>query len=81
MSDRPRFELRIDRQKCVGHGRCYDVAPQLFAPGDDEGRARVLRKEVAEDQLDLALVAVKGCPEEAVLLLKPEGPEEAAAEK
>jgi len=27
-------KIRIDPERCQGHGRCYDLAPDLF--GDDE---------------------------------------------
>ena len=70
MTETTQFKLRIDPKRCVGHGRCYDVAPALFAPGDDEGRARVLAAEVSDDQLELARLAVNSCPEAAITLTK-----------
>ncbi len=35
----PRVEIDTDR--CSGHGRCYTLAPQVFAP-DDEGYGRLI---------------------------------------
>ncbi|MFC5749009.1 ferredoxin [Actinomadura rugatobispora] len=35
------MKVRIDSERCQGHGRCYDLAPELF--GDDkEGYGTVL---------------------------------------
>jgi ferredoxin len=30
------MRISVDRAECVGHGRCYTVSPDVFAP-DDEG--------------------------------------------
>ena len=32
------MKVQIDSQLCQGHGRCYDLAPDLFGE-DDEGYA------------------------------------------
>lgn len=62
------MRLRLDTDACQGHGRCYDLAPELF-DSDDEGFA-VLRVtgELAPDQLDDAQLAVDSCPEFAITL-------------
>jgi ferredoxin len=66
-------ELWIESGRCVGHGRCYELAPRLFA--DDEfGHGRVERDEVGEAEVAAAQLAVDGCPERAVHL---GGPQEA----
>ena len=70
MADQPRYKLEIDLNKCVGHGRCYDVASVLFAPDDDEGRAKVLVADISADKVELARLAVDSCPEEAITLRK-----------
>jgi len=70
MSDKTHYNLRIDPDSCVGHGRCYAVAPALFAPDDDEGHARVLVELIADAQLELAQLAVNSCPEAAITLEK-----------
>src|ERR1700678_1734895 len=33
--------IQIDPERCQGHGRCYDLAPDLFG-ADDEGYGQVL---------------------------------------
>lgn len=60
-------ELSIDDTVCCGHGRCYALAPDLFEPDDDEGRARVTAQPTA-DQLDVAHRAAQNCPEQAITL-------------
>lgn len=57
--------LAIDHTVCSGHGRCYAVAPELFEPGDDEGRGHVVAQPTV-DQMDDAHRAVQNCPEQAV---------------
>jgi ferredoxin len=59
-------KVRIDPERCQGHGRCYDLAPGLF--GDDEdGYGQVLGDGViSPDQEDAARRAVANCPERAI---------------
>jgi ferredoxin len=59
--------LRIDRDRCTGHGRCYDLAPDLITD-DDDGYGRVVVEDPGESQLDAARRAVNSCPERAVVL-------------
>jgi ferredoxin len=66
------MEVEIDLEVCVGHGKCYLVAPEVFEPGDDLGRAKILR-EVSSSEPDLlrrTKNAVDGCPEGALRLVK-----------
>jgi ferredoxin len=60
----------VDTALCQGHARCEDVAPELFAVGDEDGaRARVLQPEVPEDLLNAAEDAVFYCPMGAISLV------------
>jgi ferredoxin len=62
------MQLRIDTERCTGHGRCYSLAPDLFEP-DDEGNGVVLGDgEVTPAQEDIARRAATNCPERAVIL-------------
>ncbi|GAC1591665.1 MAG: ferredoxin [Acidimicrobiales bacterium] len=60
------MQVRYDREKCQGHGRCYSLAPELFE-SDDEGFA-VLRTsgEVTPENEKSARLAVANCPEYAI---------------
>jgi ferredoxin len=62
------MRVQIDPGRCQGHGRCYDLAPDLF--GDDEdGYATVLGDGcVPADRADDARLAQANCPEDAVVL-------------
>jgi ferredoxin len=59
-------KLHIDSERCQGHGRCYDLAPDLFGD-DDEGFGQVLGDGVvpADRERD-ARLAVANCPERAI---------------
>ena len=64
------MKVQISSERCQGHGRCYDLAPGLFAE-DDEGYGTVLGDGVVPpDQERAARLAVANCPERAVELLE-----------
>jgi ferredoxin len=64
--------VKIDTKLCQGHGRCYDLASQLFG-ADDEGYGTVFRDGVVPpDAADDARLAVANCPEQAIELLEEE---------
>lgn len=64
------MKLRIDSERCQGHGRCYDLAPDLFGD-DDEGFGQVLGDgTVTADTEREARLAVANCPERAIELLE-----------
>jgi ferredoxin len=51
------MRVRIDTDKCTGHGRCYTLAPEVFGE-DDEGNGTVLISgELTDDQLKAAQLA------------------------
>jgi ferredoxin len=63
-------KLRIDSERCQGHGRCYDLVPELFGE-DDEGYGKVLGTGmVPPDKVQEARRAVANCPERAIDLLE-----------
>ena len=60
------MRVRIDPERCQGHGRCYDLAPGLFGD-DEEGFGQVLGDgTVAPDAEREARLAVANCPEHAI---------------
>jgi ferredoxin len=62
--------LRIDSERCQGHGRCYDLVPELFGE-DEEGYGKVLGTGVVPpDKVQQARRAVANCPERAIDLLE-----------
>jgi ferredoxin len=55
-----------DLDKCQGHGRCYDLAPNVF-DADDEGRVLMLVGGELDGALEReARIAVENCPEHAL---------------
>ena len=59
--------LQIDKDKCEGHGRCYDIAPNLFE-SDDYGHGQLIDGVTAADADEQeAMRAVHACPELAVI--------------
>ena len=64
------MKLHIDSKVCQGHGRCYDLAPELFGD-DDEGYGQVLGDGVVQPEKEHdARLAVANCPEHAIELLE-----------
>jgi len=60
--------VRIDDDRCTGHGRCYTLAPGVFGC-DDSGFGQVL----TDGEIDPGLVrearqAEANCPEQAVIV-------------
>jgi ferredoxin len=63
------MKVRIDSGRCQGHGRCYDLAPDLF--GEDEVGYSTLTELTAGGIVppgheDAARLAAANCPESAI---------------
>ena len=59
------MRVRVDLSLCVGHGRCYALAPDVFE--DDERGYSKLRVESVPPELEKqARMAEANCPEEAI---------------
>ena len=60
------MKVRINPELCQGHGRCYDLAPELFG-ADDEGYGQVLGDGlVPAGQERAARLAALHCPQHAI---------------
>ena len=62
--------VRVDAARCVGHGRCYVLAPDVFGE-DERGHCVVLREDPGPDLEEQAHLGERSCPEDAIQL---EGP-------
>jgi ferredoxin len=61
-------KVRVDQDRCEGHGRCYATAPTVFEP-DDLGNGHEIGDGVVDPALhDRARLAVANCPERAITL-------------
>lgn len=69
--------ISIDEHKCMGHGRCYAVGPDLLSD-DDEGfvAERGHCWEIPADLVDQATEAADACPE-AAITVSPSAPVDA----
>jgi ferredoxin len=64
------MKVQIDSGRCQGHGRCYDLVPDLFSD-DDEGFGQVIGdSDVPPDKERDARLAVANCPERAIDLVE-----------
>jgi ferredoxin len=64
------MKVHIDAGRCQGHGRCYDLAPDLFGD-DDEGYGQVLGDGIVPPgEGKAARLAAANCPERAIDLLE-----------
>ena len=62
-------KVRINTGNCQGHGRCYDIAADLFGE-DDEGYGTVKGDgTVPPGREDDARLAAENCPEQAIELI------------
>ena len=59
------MKLRLDRERCVGHGRCYVLAPDVYGE-DERGHCVLERAEVPGDLADQARTGAQNCPEGAL---------------
>ena len=61
------MRVRVDRARCVGHGRCYVLGPDVFT--DDERGHCVVRVESPPAELEAqARLGEENCPERAISL-------------
>ncbi|HVN39001.1 MAG TPA: ferredoxin [Myxococcota bacterium] len=62
------MRIRLDRAKCVGHGRCYVLAPDVFED-DERGHCVVRKEEVPKEFEEQARRGEQNCPEGAIALV------------
>lgn len=59
------MKVRVDLARCVGHGRCYELAPDVFGE-DERGHCRLLVETVPPELEEQARSGVANCPERAI---------------
>jgi ferredoxin len=65
LSDEMRVEIDVDT--CTGHGRCYELAPNVFTD-DERGYGQVAADVLHPDHVKEARAAMANCPERAIRL-------------
>ena len=61
------MKVRVDPDLCVGHGRCYVLAPDVFG-ADDYGHCEILVEAPEGALVDQARIGAENCPERAITL-------------
>jgi ferredoxin len=59
------MKVRIDQALCVGHGRCYMLAPEVYGE-DERGHCLIVREELPPELENAARLGADNCPENAI---------------
>ena len=59
--------VTVDPDLCMGHGRCYTLAPDVF-DADECGHSVVRVTDVSCELEEQAVTAEQNCPEQAITL-------------
>jgi ferredoxin len=59
------LKVRVDLQLCVGHGRCYMLAPDVFSE-DERGHCVIANESVPSEHAQQARMGEANCPEGAI---------------
>lgn len=62
-----KIRIEIDLEACTGHGRCYELASNLFTD-DERGYGQVIDSVIGPELMEEARSAAGACPERAILL-------------
>ncbi len=62
------MRVHVDGDRCEGHGRCYALAPELFAPDGIGNGHEVGDGTVAAGMVHQAHLALANCPERAIMI-------------
>lgn len=60
------MRVRIDDERCQGHGLCRISAPDLFFAREEDGSAYVKDEQVPRDREADVQLAADSCPELAI---------------
>jgi len=61
------MRVRVDPAKCVGHGRCYVLGPEVFEE-DERGHCVIPTREVPPELEPQAKLGAENCPEHAIAI-------------
>jgi ferredoxin len=60
--------VHVDETRCEGHGRCYSLAPEIFAADEIGHSAEIGDGQVSPELERQARLAVANCPERAITI-------------
>ncbi len=64
------MRVRVDQERCQGHGRCYSIAPEVFDTDDIGNGIEIGDGEVPPEFEERARLAALNCPEGAVVVVE-----------
>jgi ferredoxin len=64
------MKVKVDSDKCQGHNRCYQTAPELFVLDEFGYSKEVGNGAVPQELEEKARLAVKNCPERAISIVE-----------
>jgi ferredoxin len=67
------MKVIVDPDRCEGHARCVELAPEVFALNDD-GMSEVLIEFPGEELRPKVERAVRLCPRQAIVLTEEPAP-------
>lgn len=59
------MKVRVDRNLCSGHGRCYVLSPEVYGE-DEDGYCVIAEPDVPEALKEAARRGAENCPEQAI---------------
>ncbi|ACC43140.1 MULTISPECIES: ferredoxin [Mycobacterium] len=59
------MKVRVDDQRCRGHGMCLTLCPEVFSLTDD-GYAVAITSDVPMELEEAVREAIQCCPEQAI---------------
>ena len=62
------MKVAILDERCVGHGMCRLACPEMFELSDEDGHAYVTSEIVPAGLEEAVDQAMRGCPEQAIVV-------------
>ena len=72
MSTKPGLEIHVDPGKCLAYGTCVGLAPDHFDLPPRAKVAVVLKRTIADDEMEDLEEAVRSCPARAISIRQAE---------
>ena len=63
------MKIRLDKELCTGHGRCYVLAPEVYE-SDDDGYGVPRFDRPPPEFVERARRAALNCPEDAITVIE-----------
>ncbi|MCB1474759.1 MAG: ferredoxin [Rhodobiaceae bacterium] len=60
----------VHSEKCIGSGRCTELAGSVFDQGEDDGIVVLVSPKPSDDQREAVRDAVQSCPVSAIEIVE-----------